>query len=58
MHDSSGDGPNRSPESKDKLEYLFEMQKSLITQDYNSKEIQSSQKISDVTTYRWQRRFV
>jgi phosphoribosyl-ATP pyrophosphohydrolase len=47
MHDSSGDGPNRSPESKDKLEYLFEMQKSLITQDYNSKEIQSSQKISE-----------
>ena len=47
MHDSSGDGPNRSPESKDKLEYLFEMQKSLITQDFNGKEIQSSQKISE-----------
>src|SRR5215210_2589754 len=47
MRDSSDDGPNRSPESKDKLEYLFEMQKSLITQDYNSTEIQSPQKIAE-----------
>ena len=30
------DGPDKVGEIKDKLEYLFEMQKSLITQDYDS----------------------
>jgi hypothetical protein len=40
------DGPDKVHEIKDKLEYLFEMQKSLITQDYNSKKIKSSENIS------------
>ena len=35
----------RTSEIKDKLEYLFEMQNSLITQDYNSTKIKSSEKI-------------
>ena len=30
------DGSDKVREIKDKLEYLFEMQKSLITQDYDS----------------------
>ena len=40
------DGPDEVREIRDKLEYLFEMQKSLITQDYNSTKINSSEKIS------------
>ena len=39
------DGPDKNREIKDKLEYLFEMQNSLITQDYNSTKIKSSEKI-------------
>jgi NTP pyrophosphatase (non-canonical NTP hydrolase) len=38
-------GPDKNREIKDKLEYLFEMQNSLITQDYNSTKIKSSEKI-------------
>ncbi|MBA2440566.1 MAG: dUTP diphosphatase [Thermoleophilaceae bacterium] len=40
------DDPDKVDEMKDKLEYLFDMQKSLITQDYNSTKIKSSEKIS------------
>ena len=40
------DGPDEVHEIRDKLEYLFEMQKSLITQDYNSTIINGSEKIS------------
>ena len=47
MHHPSDDGPDKVHEIKDKLEYLFEMQKSLITQDYDSTEIKSPQKISE-----------
>ena len=39
------DEPDKNREIKDKLEYLFEMQNSLITQDYNSTKIKSSEKI-------------
>lgn len=39
------DGPDKNREIKDKLEYLFEMQNSLITQDYNSTKIKSSENI-------------
>ena len=39
------DGPDKVGEIKDKLEYLFEMQKSLITQDYDSTKIKNSEKI-------------
>jgi len=47
MHDLSDDGPNKAHEIKDKLEYLFEMQKSLITKDYNSTKNTSPEKISE-----------
>ncbi len=46
MHHSV-DGPDKAHEMKDKLEYLFDMQKSLITQDYNSTKIKSTEKISE-----------
>ena len=46
-HPTSADDPEKVYEIKDKLEYLFEMQKSLITQDYNSTKIKSSEKISE-----------
>jgi len=41
------DDPDKVHEMKDKLEYLFDMQKSLITQGYNSTKISSSEKISE-----------
>ena len=47
MHNLSDDGPDKGHEIKDKLEYLFEMQKSLITQDYNSTETKSPEKNSE-----------
>ena len=46
MHHSVDD-PDKVHEMKDKLEYLFDMQKSLITQDYNSTKINNSEKISE-----------
>ena len=46
MHHSA-EGPDKVHEIKDKLEYIFEMQKSLITQDYKSTKIKSSEKISE-----------
>jgi len=39
------DNPDKALEIRDKLEYLFEMQKSLITQDYNSTKIKSNEEI-------------
>ena len=39
------DNPDKGLEIRDKLEYLFEMQKSLITQDYNSTKIKSNEEI-------------
>ncbi len=46
-HPTSAGDPEKVYESKDKLEYLFELQKALITQDYNSTKTQSSEKISE-----------
>ncbi|MDN5845842.1 MAG: dUTPase [Candidatus Nitrosocosmicus sp.] len=46
MHHSTSD-PDKVHENKDKLEYLFELQKSLITQDYDSTKIKGSEKISE-----------
>ena len=46
----SADNPDKGSDIKDKLEYLFEMQKSLITQDYTSTRINSSEKIPLDTT--------
>jgi dimeric dUTPase (all-alpha-NTP-PPase superfamily) len=46
-HSADDDGHDKVHEIKDKLEYLFEMQKSLITQDYNSTKIKGPQKISE-----------
>ena len=46
----SADNPDKGSYIKDKLEYLFEMQKSLITQDYTSTRINSSEKIPLDTT--------
>ncbi|MDF0680417.1 MAG: dUTPase [Candidatus Nitrosocosmicus sp.] len=46
----SANSPDKFPEIKDKLEYLFEMQKCLITQDYNSIKNNSSEKNSPDTT--------
>ena len=46
MHHSA-EGPDKVHEIKDKLEYIFEMQKSLITQDYKRAKIKSSEKISE-----------
>jgi NTP pyrophosphatase (non-canonical NTP hydrolase) len=37
---------NNKNDIKDKLEYLFEMQKSLITQEYNSTENNRSEKVT------------
>jgi hypothetical protein len=48
MHHSTSPGnPDKFHEDKDKLEYLFELQKSLITQDYNSTKTKRSEKISE-----------
>jgi phosphoribosyl-ATP pyrophosphohydrolase len=41
--------PDKDVEIRDKLEYLFDMQKSLITQDYNTK-IKSNEEIPQDTT--------
>lgn len=46
----SANSPDKFLEIKDKLEYLFEMQKSLITQDYNSIKNNSTEKNSPDTT--------
>ena len=43
------ENPDKALEIRDKLEYLFEMQKSLITQDYNTK-IKSNEEIPQDTT--------